>query len=198
MTGPLDPATADLVLAARKGDADAWDALVARFAGRVRAVTRAHRLRDADAEDVSQVTWLRLVSNLDNIREPDRVGAWLVTTAAHECLRVIRRSGRQAGGEEGWEDEIVSADPEPDARMLTEERDSALWRAMGGLSAQCQRLLRFLTADPPPSYEEVSAALDMAPGSIGPTRRRCLDNLRAQLARITGGPEGSSWVGGTT
>ncbi len=196
MTAPDEPTAGDLVLAARKGDAEAWDALVDRFAGRVRAVARSFRLSEADAEDVSQVTWLRLVANLDNIRDPERVGAWLVTTASHEALRLIRRAGRHGVGDEGWEEAIVSTDPEADTRLLVAERDQALLKAMGMLSAGCQRLLRLLSADPPPSYEEVSAVLDMRPGSIGPTRRRCLDHLRVQLARITGEGGGSSWVGG--
>jgi RNA polymerase sigma factor (sigma-70 family) len=188
---PDQPAVGDLVRAARDGDAAAWDALVALFAGRVRAVARSFRLSESDIEDVSQVTWLRLVSNLDQIRDPDRVGAWLARTASHECLRIIRRSGRQGVGDEGWEEAIVSTDPEADARMLASERDRALWKAMGMLSGSCQRLLRLLTTDPPPSYEDVSAILEIRPGSIGPTRRRCLDHLRVQLARITDGTEGS-------
>ncbi len=192
VTDPEEPTVADLVRAAREGDANAWNGLVKRFAGRVRAVPRSFRLNESDVEDVSQLTWLRLVANLDRIREPERVGAWLVTTATRESLRVIRRSGRQAISDEGWEDAIVSDDPATDSGVLITERDRALWKAMGMLSAGCQRLLRLLTADPPPSYEEVSAVLDMRPGSIGPTRRRCLDHLRVQLARITGDPDGSS------
>ncbi|HVF13398.1 MAG TPA: sigma-70 family RNA polymerase sigma factor [Acidimicrobiales bacterium] len=192
MTRPHDPPNGVLVRAAREGDAAAWDALVARFAGRVRIVARSYRLSDADAEDVSQVTWLRLVANLDKIRDPDRVGAWLDTTASHEALRIIRRAGRHGTGDEGWEDAIVSTDPEADTGMLVAERDRALWKAMGMLSPPCQRLLRLLSADPPLSYEEVSAVLEMSVGSIGPTRRRCLDQLRLQLARITGASEGSA------
>jgi hypothetical protein len=41
-----------------------------------------------------------------------------------------------------------------------------------------------LAADPPPSYEEVGAALDMKIGSIGPTRGRCLEQLRERLAAV--------------
>jgi RNA polymerase sigma factor (sigma-70 family) len=191
VTGYPELGAGDLVRAARQGDAGAWDALVARFGSRVRAVARAHRLNAADADDVFQLTWLRLVSNLDSIREPDRVGAWLVTTARHECLRLIRRSGRHTVPDEGWEAALVDPGPEPDAGLLKGERQQALWKAMGMLSENCQRLLRLLAADPPPSYEEVSLALDMSVGSIGPTRGRCLGHLRVQLARITGGPEGS-------
>ena len=183
----------ELLLAVRRGDPGAWDALADRFVGRVWAVARAHRLSNADAEDVSQVTWLRLVTHIDTIREPDRVGAWLATTARHECLRLLRKAGRELPVEEESDLEPAGAVVvPPETRLLTEERDVALWAALAQLSPKCQRLLRMLMADPEPSYLEVGAALGMAIGSIGPTRQRCLAHLRTRIARITDDDEGSS------
>ena len=133
------------------------------------------------------MTWLRLVTHLDTIRDPDRVGAWLATTARHECLRVLRKAGRSVPV--GDEDELEAPDassPAVETGLLTAERDASLWEALATLSDKCQRLLRVLMADPEPSYEEVSAALGMPMGSIGPTRGRCLENLRRRLSGITG------------
>lgn len=170
---------------AQKGDQAAWDALVARHGGRVWAVARAHRLNSADAEDVFQVTFLRLVTHIDTIRDPNRVGAWLATTARHECLRVLRRAGRAIPS---GDDEVLDAAdpllPAVDARLLTTERESALLAALDRLSEPCQRLLRVLMADPEPTYEEVSQVLAMPIGSIGPTRGRCLKHLRRQVDGI--------------
>src|SRR3954462_5922819 len=67
----------ELVLSAAEGDQAAWDALVDRFAGLVWSIARAHRLSAADAADVSQTTWLRLVEHLGRIRDPQRGGAGL-------------------------------------------------------------------------------------------------------------------------
>jgi RNA polymerase sigma factor (sigma-70 family) len=166
---------ADLVQAAAEGDQVAWDELVERFNGLVWSVARAHRLAPADASDVVQTTWLRLVEHLGRLQDPERVGAWLATTARRECLRVLRHSARLLPAEELPETPV---DAQLDAALLAEERDRALWQAFGGLSERCQALLRLLVTEPPPSYEEVSAALDMPIGSIGPTRRRCLERLR--------------------
>src|ERR1700730_18165189 len=80
--------------AAANGDAAAWEALVEQFSGLVWAVARSHRLSSADAADVSQTTWLRVVEHLDRISEPERLGAWLATTARRESLAAIRRGGR--------------------------------------------------------------------------------------------------------
>lgn len=177
-----------LLLAARRGEADAWDALVERFAGRVWAVIRAHGMRRADADDVFQVTWFQLVTHLDTIREPDRVGAWLATTARHECLRLLRAAGRlvPTAGENQELEPAAWTGPPVEAGVLAAERDVTLWEGLAQLSAKCQQLIRVLMADPEPSYEEVSVALAMPIGSIGPTRRRCLDGLRHKLATITG------------
>jgi len=175
----------ELVAAARQGDQTAWDALVARHGSRVWAVARAHRLGTADAEDVFQVTFMRLVTHIDTIRDPSRVGAWLATTARHECLRILRRSGRVVPA---GDDDVLDA-PDPllppvEAGLLADERQVALYQALGRLSERCQRLLRVLMADPEPSYEEVGQALDMPIGSIGPTRGRCLKHLRRELGGI--------------
>jgi RNA polymerase sigma factor (sigma-70 family) len=166
---------AALVHAAADGDRAAWDALVDRYNGLVWSVARSHRLSTVDASDVVQTTWLRLVEHLGRLQDPERVGAWLATTARRECLRTLRHSARTVVSEDPPEQVVES---QLDASLLVQERDRALWQAFGGLNERCQRLLRLLVADPPPSYEDVSAALEMPIGSIGPTRQRCLDRLR--------------------
>lgn len=157
-----------------------------RFERLVWSVTRSHRLSDADADDVFQTTWLRLLEHLDDLRNPDALSGWLATIARNECLRVLRHQGRQIPTEDDRiPQETVPADV--DAGLLARERDAALWKAFATLPSRCQALLRMLSSDPPPSYEDVSAALGMPVGSIGPTRGRCLATLERAFAgaRIT-------------
>src|ERR1700743_1021445 len=68
-----DSSNGELVAAAAAGDQKAWDALVDRFTSLLWNIARQYRLSPADAADVVQTTWLRLVENLDRIAEPDRV-----------------------------------------------------------------------------------------------------------------------------
>ena len=49
---------------------------------------------------------------------------------------------------------------------------------MAQLQPRCQKMLAMLMADPPYSYTEISAALNIPVGSIGPQRARCLERLR--------------------
>jgi RNA polymerase sigma factor (sigma-70 family) len=171
-----------LVGAAAGGDQRAWDALVDEFGGLVWAVARAHRLSDADAADVAGATWLALVEHLPRLREADRVGAWLATTARRECLRVLRHARRQVPTADDFAERPADA-VDAAAGLLAAERGAALWQAFGRLPARDQALLQMLVADPAPSYQEISAALQMPIGSIGPTRARCLERLRRELAR---------------
>jgi RNA polymerase sigma factor (sigma-70 family) len=169
-----------LVQAAAAGDRGAWEEIVERFSGLVWATARAHRLSRADAADVAQTTWLRLVENLDRIRKPEALGAWLATTARHESLRVIRRGAREQPTDE---DDLFEppTDETLEDLVVGRERGGALWRAFARLSDRCQALLRLLMSEEEPSYEEIGAALGMRIGSIGPTRQRCLERLRRHL-----------------
>ncbi len=191
-----EAAVAALVRAAAEGDQAAWAALVERFSGLVWAVARAHRLSRADAADVSQTTWLRLVEHLGDIRQPERVGAWLSATARAECLRVIRKSGRAVPTELD-DRHLAAADGDVeldlDARLDAAQYQEALWAAFDRLPERGRALLRVLLADPAPSYAEAAAALGMPIGSLGPTRARCLERLRnsPELAALAGELAGS-------
>jgi RNA polymerase sigma factor (sigma-70 family) len=180
-------ATADLLDAAAGGDGVAWEAIVDRFSGLVWATARAHRLSQADAADVAQTTWLRLVEHLDSIREPEALGGWLATTARREALRLIRSGARERATDEPDVFDEPSADA-IDLRLLNRERDGALWRGFARLSDRCKELLRLLVSDDEPSYGEISAALGLPIGSIGPARMRCLERLRrtAELIELEG------------
>jgi RNA polymerase sigma factor (sigma-70 family) len=66
--------------------------------------------------------------------------------------------------------------------LLAAERHAALREAFRGLPPDGQQLILLLIEDPPVPYAEISARLGIPMGSIGPTRRRCLDKLRRHPA----------------
>lgn len=178
-----------LVRSAADGDKTAWTALVEHFSGLVWSIARAHRLGAADAEEVFQITWLRFTENVSRLRDPDRVGAWLATTARNESLKVIRLRARVTATDSPQVLDRASEEGTPETAVLAAEEDAdglrrarQLWSAFEQLNDRCQQLLRMLIASPPPSYADIAAMLDIAIGSIGPTRGRCLAQLRLLLA----------------
>jgi RNA polymerase sigma factor (sigma-70 family) len=183
----MDPADLTLLVqAASEGNQDAWNVLVERFAATVWAIARGHRLNAADSADVFQTTWLRLVEHLDRIEQPERVGAWIGTTARRECLRVLRIAGRQVPSGEDFD---VLPDPStsrsPDRDIIAGERSRIINHLVERLPVRSQLLLRLLSAESPLSYRDISEALSMPIGSIGPTRARALEQLR-RLATASG------------
>jgi RNA polymerase sigma factor (sigma-70 family) len=170
------PSTTELVRAARGADAAAWRALVVRFQGVVWAVAREHRLSGDDAADVSQAAWLTLAQHLHRLRDPERLAGWLATTARRESLRVIAHRRR----EEPLFD-IESAMDGPESLTVREDSDSAVWRALQGLPARCQALLRLIAHSPELSYAQAARALGIRVNSVGQTRARCLAGLRRRL-----------------
>ncbi|MFF1546803.1 RNA polymerase sigma factor [Streptomyces sp. NPDC058291] len=177
-----------LVRSAVDGDTAAWKALVDGLSPLVWSVVRAHRLSDADGHEVYQTVWFRFAQHLGRIREPHKAGAWLASTARNECLKVIKGLKRLTPTDDPQLLDRASEDRTPEQFVLDSEEAAAqservrfLWQEFEALGERCRQLLRVLIASPPPSYQEVSAALGIAVGSIGPMRQRCLRRLRARL-----------------
>ena len=156
---------------ARQGDQDGWAAIVGRFDRLVWRVAREQGLDDALARDVAQITWLRLAENLGSIREPDRLAAWLATTARREAWRVVSKSRR----EEAHGDIEAGPPVEFELSLIEDERSAALWAALRSLDDVCQKLLRLLLDDVP--YRTIAETCGRPLGWVGPTRQRCLEKL---------------------
>jgi RNA polymerase sigma factor (sigma-70 family) len=173
---------AGLVRGAAAGDRRAWERLVDQYARLIWSITSEFKLIESDAADVAQTTWLRLFEHIDRIEYPARVGSWLAATARNECLRSLAARKRVVLTQD---DEILTGVvvtvPEVDERILADERAQVVRDALSCLPRRWQRLLELLMADPPASYAEISDQLGLPVGSIGPTRGRCLAQLRVLL-----------------
>lgn len=172
-----------LVRNAAQGNRWAWERLVDQYSRLIWAMTRDFNLMESDAADVVQATWLRLLEHIHRIDYPDRIGSWLATTARHECLRQLAARKRVVllqNDEFAFADVLVDCQ-DIDERLLAEERAQAVREALSLLPSRWQRLLELLMSDPPASYAEISDQLGLPIGSIGPTRGRCIERLRALL-----------------
>jgi RNA polymerase sigma factor (sigma-70 family) len=185
--GPRAVGLPEFVRAAAAGDASSWEELVDRFGGMIIAIARSCRLGDSDVWEVHQTTWLRLVENIGRIEQPERIGAWLATTAKRESLRLAHSRDRLLFIGDGFallpDDTLPSADAGP----IAAEQAALLRKAIAELPLRCQVLLGFLAQDDSPSYKETSAALSMPIGSIGPTRSRCLEHLHRIISEMQTG-----------
>jgi RNA polymerase sigma factor (sigma-70 family) len=162
------------------GDQDAWNELIERYAPLVWSICVRYQLSRPDIDDVGQSVWLLLVENIGKLRDAAALPGWLATTTKHECLRVLRATRRHEHADLPPEEQIPL---DPDAATIEQEvieaeRNAALRAAFAELPPGCHQLLSLLIDDPPLPYADISTALGVPIGSIGPTRARCLERLR--------------------
>ena len=170
-----------LVQAAAAGDEGAWRRLVDRYIRLVWSVVREFRLGESTSEDIVQTTWLRLAENLDNIREPDRVGSWLAVTARREAIRVSQKRVREPVIDP-IDLEQPGDDVDFDLQLIESEECADVVRAFHRLGHECRELIRLRVLDPPIAYREIAEILNIPIGSIGPKRKRCVDRLLALMS----------------
>jgi RNA polymerase sigma factor (sigma-70 family) len=171
-----DESTGDLVLRAGHGDPAAWRTIVDRYSRLLCAIARSYGLSGTDADDVVQTTWLRLVERLPLLRDPARAGTWLAVTARRESLATLRRLGRERP--------LAGRGPSvtgPHHVVFGRDLASSVSEALDAIPPRCRSLLELFISAPHLSYAEISAALGVPVGSVGPTRARCLAHLRRHL-----------------
>jgi RNA polymerase sigma factor (sigma-70 family) len=179
----LEATSETLIEVARSDSPDAgkaWDVLVDRHARVVWKVVRCFSLSEDQAWEAYQGTWLRAIEHLGRLEDTTRFPGWLATIARNETLAVIRVARRHVPS--STVPDGVSDDPPVGHDVDRAEAREAVRKGFRCLSPQCQALLRLISIEPALSYEEIERLLDVPHGSIGPTRRRCLDKLRMTAA----------------
>jgi RNA polymerase sigma factor (sigma-70 family) len=181
----MEPSDERLLKDCRSGDAGAWEALVNRYQRLIYAVARRAGLDRDQSAEVFQEVFTTLLEKLDDITQPERLHAWLVTTARRKTWRLMMREGRlrspaATAGEED-EDELEALPDNaalPDEALIRLEEQHRVRRALSALDERCRKLLTLLFYSPEPlPYADVAAAIGAKEGSIGPTRARCLQKL---------------------
>lgn len=166
-------------LQVRSGSSQAWTSLVRTLAPVVYSVARRWGLEDADAEEVSQQTWVALYEGRDEIEDPVALPAWLIRVASRKAQRLVRRCIRSRNLPSGGS---LEPPPLPDDELLALERQAYLQLALTRLDDRCRRLIEELfLVHPPKSYQEIARTLGLRPNSLGPIRARCLQRLRLIL-----------------
>jgi RNA polymerase sigma factor (sigma-70 family) len=174
-----------LVASCLKGNEEAWVELWTRYGPVVKAVARRTGCDAEEAKDVLQRVALAALQGLDRLRDPEKLGGWLAGTARYQSFEVIRT--RRAT------DQLypgVATSTEDHEQRLQLDRDLIhLRKAMLELDERCRRLIRRLALkEPPDTYRDVAAAEGLAPSSIGPIRRRCVQKLGKIVGRLSHRP----------
>jgi len=183
---PADPrlrSDAELVADCRSGDARAWRELVGRYRRLVYGIPLSLGMQNADADEVFQQTFAELVRALSRLRDPERIEAWLVTTAYRASFRLRRVEHHRARLHEQAALEGRADGLPADAAIERLREVERLRRLVDSLGDPCRGLIQGLFAEPARSYRVLARDLGIAIGSIGATRARCLERLRRLMTR---------------
>jgi|SRR5215213_5785106 len=176
----------ELVLACRRGDQLAWEKLIRRYQRLIFAIPLRAGLDEDEAAEIFQDVFTTLFQKLNDIEEPDRLQAWLVTTARRKTWRAILKAQANPSSDAELSDATAIRDeaPLPDEQLFSLEEQHRIRTAVSLLDERCRTLLEMLFyRAAPPSYAEIAAALGIPEGSVGPTRARCLGKLLRMLEK---------------
>ena len=173
----------ELLLRCRQGDAAAWNRLLDKYERLIYSIGLNHGLSVEDAADIVQLTFTYFLENVDSLRDDSNIGGWLATVARRHTWRVVAKQ-RRVHPEPVDSDVVEILLPALESDQPLERWELAEWlnQGLNLLSERCRQLITALYLDPQePSYAEIAASLQMAEGSIGPTRARCLERLKQML-----------------
>lgn len=137
----------------------------------------------AEADDLTQETFLRAHRNRESLRDPDAARPWLYGIATNVSVDRLRQRARRAPHHSDADPEAVSpADPEPSAalRAEREEMSRCVQEFVGELSDSYRAVL-FLHDVNGLSSREIGELLDDTTGNVKIRLHRARKKLRAAL-----------------
>ena len=175
-TSRTDPELVSLCL---NGDAGAWEALVKRYRRFIYSIPVKFGFRTADAADVFQTVCLKLIEHLHEVKDENKLSAWLATITTRQCISLMSSRNREAAtSDDEFEERLDPERTTEEVRIFTEQQQS-IRECVQDLPQRCRSLIDMLYFDARSlSYQEISQSIGMPVASIGPNRARCLEKLK--------------------
>jgi len=167
------------------GNQQAWNLLVDRYKNLIYSIPIRYGAPQQDAADIFQSVCLDLFNELPRLRQADALQGWLIRVTTHKCCHWKREQAPSAGE---WDENGLEAEPAEDAvgadLLAGIEREQLLRDAIDALPPRCRQMVELLFFEQPPRpYAEVARRLNIATGSIGFIRGRCLKRLKSILEK---------------
>jgi RNA polymerase sigma-70 factor (ECF subfamily) len=166
---------ADLIAKARRGDVEAFNALISRWDKRVYNYLLRILGNREDALDLSQDVFLKAYQNLRKLDDPGRFAPWLYRIAHNEAYSLFRKRRPEAGEEELPVERAAAAFPL--------ELTLAVAAALDRLSPD-QREAVVLKVYQGFKFEEMAEILDCPVSTVKSRVYTALDLLKAELAPL--------------
>lgn len=181
-SSPTLPWKAD-VLAARRGDHSAFEALVRSVQRPVYGLCLRLLSSEAEAAEVAQDAFLRAYQNLNRYDEDRPFDLWVLAIARNLCLDILRRRSRMHVEDVEEMKEVLpsGAQTQEEGAIAKEERLS-LEAAMGTLPPEDREVLALYYVQKR-TTKEIAEILSVAPGTIMARLFRAREKIRKQMKR---------------
>jgi RNA polymerase sigma-70 factor (ECF subfamily) len=185
------------MLAAKNGDAQAFDLLVESLRARAFHVARSLVGSRDDAMELTQEAFLKVYKARESFREGEPFLPWFHRILRNACYSFLRDRGRvkeqsvsgHAAGVDGDapDFEIEDAVAGPLDSVETGERAELFWSAFRNLSARDREILSLRHFDEL-AYKEIAESLSIPEGTVMSRLFHARRRLREELEKIPGGP----------
>jgi RNA polymerase sigma-70 factor (ECF subfamily) len=184
---PIDSAEmVSLVRSAQRGDREAYSRLVDRYRSVVMAAIYASVRRLEVSEDLAQECFIKAFAALDELREPERFGAWLRTIAGHTAADWLRARHSEVNIDKLTEAgaEPSAPAPPPGAHLEDAEEENAVLAALAGLREDYREII-ILKHVENYSYREIAEQLGMSVTAVGEKLSRVRGLLKKKLKNLS-------------
>ena len=165
------------------GDERAWSALLDRYKNLIYSIPRRYGTSHQDAADIFQAVCLDLFNELPRLRDAEALQGWLIRVTTNKCYHWKRRQiNRESDLDEDVIQNLSALDAVPPDVLAEVETEQMVREAIACLPPRCRQMIELLFFEHPPTpYQEVARRLNLATGSIGFIRGRCLKRLKKLL-----------------
>lgn len=178
---PVQPWVED-VRRARKGDRNAFAALVRAVQRPVFGLCLRLLRTEAEAAEVAQETFLRAYQNLDRYDDSRPFDLWVLTIARNLCLDLLRRRTKMQTEDVGEHQELPSGEAGLDEQAIARQERQSLEEAMNTLSLDDREVLALYYVQKR-TTKEIAQVMNVAPGTIMARLFRAREKLRQRMQK---------------
>ncbi|HEX6512386.1 MAG TPA: RNA polymerase sigma factor [Chloroflexota bacterium] len=176
-----------VVRRAQQGDPAALRELIAGQQTYVYSICRGVMRNDADAADMTQEAFMRVLRSLGSYRGETKFTTWLYRVVTNICLDELRRRGVPTVTLEATAEDLPGLDPadpdpwtQPERWAAAAEDAAELQRALGGLTTP-QRLALTLFYFDDLRYEDIAQVMGVPLNTVKSHIRRAKERLAELL-----------------
>lgn len=166
---------------ARRGDQDAFAALVRSVQRQVYGLCLRLLRTEAEASEVAQETFLRVYQHLDRYDDSRPFDLWVLTIARNQCLDLLRRRTKMKTDDvEDHAYSLSTGEPSLEDTAIARQERKSLEDAMATLSVEDREVLALYYVQKR-TTKEIAEVMDVAPGTIMARLFRAREKLRNRM-----------------